>query len=181
VKAVIDEHITLNERYYKSVCYQYYNGRYLWEDLFQEFYLEFLNLKSDLVQKFHEANKLNYLGALVIRNIYSKRGQHKRYKVGETSPLFETVTIAENLNISLPQEDDTTIYDKVDFKLVQDRLAELKRNDWFKHEVLMLLQNESINGLSKRTNINRKYLTDTYKDTCNQLKKEIYGSLDKAR
>jgi len=176
VKEIIDKHIVECERYYRYICLSYYNGRYLHEDLFQELYIGFINCNKDTVLKFNNANKLNYLGGLIIRNIYSKRGYHKRHKDGCTSPLFEVSNIAELVDKTLIDEDNEfdRFIESIPFEKVGEVMNELYKEDWFSHDVFKrVVEGENIYKLSKNTTINRKYLTDTFNKTKEHLRKQF--------
>jgi hypothetical protein len=166
VKEIIDTHIIEYEKYYKFICRNYYNGRYLSDDLFQELYLCFLDADPNEVKKFADAKKLHYLGALIIRNTFGKRGYHKRQERSETSPLFELSNITELVDKRI-REDQTK---EVNLEKLMD---DLYKRDWFSHDVFMLAQNESINSLSKRTKIDRQLLTSTYKEARTYLLNRI--------
>jgi len=175
VKHLIDKHITEYERYYKSICYHYYNGRYLWEDLFQELYIGFIDCKPDTVLKFSNDGKLNYLGALILRNTFGKRGYHKKNKGSSTSNLFELSNICELVDRSLIDENSEfdEFINSIPFEKVEDIMNDLYKEDWFKHDVFIMAQKESLNSLSKRTTINRKYLTDTYRNAQRLLRTQL--------
>lgn len=94
-KAVVDKHFTDNYKYYRKVCYQYYGGRYLLEDLLHEVYLGFMKIRPELIDSFNQINKrtglnnLKNLGLLIIRSLYQKRFYKKKYERGSDSPLSE--------------------------------------------------------------------------------------------
>lgn len=176
VKSIIDKHIIEYERYYKSICYSYYNGRYLWEDLFQELYLGFVDCKPDTVLQFNSTGRLNYLGALIIRNIFSKRGYHKKHEDGRTSPLFEVSNISELVDKRMidDRDDFAEFINKIPDDKLNEIMNDLYKKDWFSHDVFKRVAlNENIHQLSKKTTINRKYLTDTYNQTKEYLQKQF--------
>ncbi len=177
VKDLIDRHIVEYERYYKSICYSYYNGRYLYEDLFQELYIGFFNCKEDVILKFSNGNRLNYLGALILRNLFSKRGYHKKHIDGQTSPLFELSNVSELVDKRIVDEDDefTKFIDSIPTELIEQKMNELYQKDWFSHDVFkrVVIEDENIYQLSKNTTINRKYLTENFNETKAYLRKQL--------
>ena len=147
----------------------------MWEDLFQEFYLAFIDVSESTILKFHSQDKLIYLGSLVIRNVHSHRGYVKRTDKGRTSNLFESCNLME-VDVRMIDEPKST-FDQLnetvsmnDFKIM---LADLYKRDWFMHDVFMMSNTKSINELSKQTTINRKYLTDARKQAQYFLKSQI--------
>ena len=162
MKQIIDKHIIEYHRYYSCVCINYYKGRYLWEDLLQELYLEFLNCNENTIAKFNEQKKLHFLGAKIIQGLYSKRGKRKEYKVG-TSNLNELSNLKEYSNLKTIQ-DETDPFAYIDDEEVKRAMDDLYKRDWFLHDVLVITQSESINNLSKRTKIDRGYLTKAIKE-----------------
>ena len=58
-KEIIDSHINQHYEYYRKQCRYQYNGRYLWEDLFQETYLKLLTIKPETIEFYNEIGKLN--------------------------------------------------------------------------------------------------------------------------
>lgn len=89
VKTIIDEHIKVNYDYYHRVCKKYYNGRYIADDMVQELYLAFLNVKEDVILKFHSVNKLKNIGGKIALSLFNKRNQGTKNAGKSTSPLHE--------------------------------------------------------------------------------------------
>lgn len=185
VKFAVDNHIVRYQRYYSAVCIEKYNGRYLWEDLFQELYLHFLKVKPEKFKPFYDQNRLHYLGGKILWYLHSKRGHRKNHADSETSPLNETCNI-ESVSFYEQKGDKENEFEPIDrFDMLIDgdqatdeialfsvdidtALNDLYTRDPFLFDVFTILQRpgESINSLSKRAKINRKFLTDSHKAAC---------------
>lgn len=186
VKSILDKHIVKYQRYYSTICISYFNGRYLWEDMFQELYLQFLKVRPETFEKFHNTDRLHFLGGKIISFLYSKRGQRKNHSDSQTSVFNETCGIIDISEyrplIELSDEGDAVVdrrrgvteiaeqpsdpLQKVDIAIVKRVVEDLYTYDPFLYDVFTFLQKESINSLSKRSGINRKYLTDSHKIAC---------------
>lgn len=109
VKTIIDEHIKVNYDYYHRVCKKYYNGRYIADDMVQELYLAFLNVKEDVILKFHSVNKLKNIGGKIALSLFNKRNQGTKNAGKSTSPLHEVPALTNH-------NDTFVVVDKNNFK-----------------------------------------------------------------
>lgn len=182
MKQHIDEHIVKFEKYYRGVCYTYYNGRYLYEDLLQELYIEFINTSPNIIRKFHVNNKLIYLGHILIRKIYSHRGYHKRYDKGKTSPLFESCHIEcldiDKIDLTSSENIESELDELInnlppDPEYIFKQLDEHEKEDYFEANIVRLSQNESLHSISKRTRISYPYIVKKYKEANENIKKRL--------
>jgi hypothetical protein len=182
MKLIIDEHVTKYKSYYASICFSYYGGRYLWEDLFQEMYLAFLKVKPEKFEDYHKKDKLRFLGGRIIGFLYSKRGQKKNHTDSCSSVLNETCSLIDVSDYRHPEafgdesefierkqrtkeviDEPSSPLSKVNLNDLQDVLNDLYAHDPFLYDVFTILQKETINSLSKKAKINRKFLTDSNK------------------
>lgn len=162
-KLIIDKHYSDNYNYYRSVCYNYYRGRYLWEDLSHELYIDFLKIKAQVIEKFHQLGKLKNIGLKLIRRLYERRFRAKRSTTnhnGEVSPLHETPGVSYAIEIS--QADNKNYLAKeLQFSKMERAIKQaLQSQDrWFDVSVFLQSQDESILSISKKTRIGRDRLT----------------------
>lgn len=171
VKAIIDEHFKSNYNYYKAVCFKFYKGRYLAEDLLHKTYEDFLNTNPETVLEFQKANKLKYLGIRIIKRLHSHKGRFKRHRDGSTSELFEVTG-------SDPNPEFVYEYVEKDHQAIERNIEKagdfIKQklqspHDFFEMAVFCQAQNESILSISNKTNINRRALTIAYDSAQKQL------------
>ena len=172
-KDIIDQHFTDNYKRYQRVCYRYYRGRYLFDDLLNEAYFEFLKVKEDVILKFHAMDKLYNIGLKIIRSLYQKRFSTKKYEgASSTSALYESKTITlhiDRLDLSNESYDESQdlLFDEVSKKIDKGLQSQ---DDWFCMTVFVKSQTESIFEMSKKTRISRPYLTKAYKEAILKLK-----------
>ena len=183
-KQIIDTHFEKNYKYYRQVCYRYYRGKYLYEDLLNESYLEFLKVKEPVIFKFSNRDKLHCIGLKIIRSLYQKRFSKANRNKGNgcnSSQLFETPSISYEIEFTEQEgKDETEIQmyferatiaiekaltypvsegkDKTPYQLVQAFLA---------------VEASSVNKISKETGISRTFITETYKQGKEYLKQEV--------
>lgn len=185
VKSIIDNHIKLNYDYYHRVCKKYYNGRYIADDMVQELYLAFLNVKEDVILKFHSVNKLKNIGGKIALSLFNKRNQGTKNAGKTTSPLHEVPTFGSCLtdddfsewSAYRPESHDYcrhTVKEK-QLSTMAEAMTKLMRNQetWFEVTVFKECQNQSILSLSKETRISRSYLTRAYNNGRELIKKEM--------
>src|SRR3954463_14146142 len=89
MRSIADAHFTENYNYYRKVCRNQFRGSYLFEDLLQETYLEFLKVKPETIEFYNEIGRLNCIVIRIIKALHNRRRNGKKNKQGETSPLFE--------------------------------------------------------------------------------------------
>lgn len=180
IKTAIDTHVVKYKRYYSSICISYFNGRYLWEDMFQELYIHFLKVRPEQIIKFHSQNKLHFLGGKILWFLYSKRGHRKNHVDSQTSTLNESANRIEYRFFD-NMDDEENATETIGFDLIDEPTDPLSKiaptdidtalNDLYSHDpflfdVFTILQKETINSLSKKADINRKFLTDSHKKAC---------------
>src|SRR5690349_13340039 len=86
----VNAHITENHDEYQAYCKSLYKGRYLYHDLFQEFYVYIQSLPESRLLKYNGEGKLKCICKLIIKRMYLRRG--RKVAGGETNPLNETCT-----------------------------------------------------------------------------------------
>lgn len=68
---IISDYVVANEKRLKNLCFRLYKGNYLWEDLFQEFYLEVLDTPKLLFDRY----SLKHVCYYKILTIYKNRNR----------------------------------------------------------------------------------------------------------
>lgn len=185
MKEIVDSHFIAHLDYYKSYCQYSYRGRYLWEDLLQETYLNFLRVKPDVLQKYSDNGRLTTIGRIIIRSLYQDRKRAKKNKNGNTSPLFEINGYSDDtrdcdtnyFEIEQAEIDFEECYNKA-LKLFERALSEpvsqgKEKSSFLKVKTFLAVQESNIYQISKQTGINRKYITDVYNEAREYIKKEI--------
>lgn len=182
-RQIVDEHFTSNYKYYRQVCYQYYRGRYLYEDLLNEAYLKFISIKPETIDKFLELNKLHCIGLKIIRSLYQKRTNGLKYSnAGGSSPLFETKGVEWSYNFiddnQTKDEKEIQLYFEKAVKTINEALTypvteSKKRTPYQLVQTFLAVQESSIGRISIETGISRPHIKETYKQAKEYLKNEI--------
>jgi len=192
---IVDAHFTSNYKRYRGICYQYYRGRYLFEDLLNESYILFRQVKPETIQRFSELDKLHCIVLKIIRSVYQKRNYSARNKPSfynkeagcNSSPLFETPTINFDLDIMCSDIDILDVTQKeLEIQKHYERATELigialqepvidqkEKSNFLKITVFLDANRSSINHIHQKTGISRTYLTQVYKEGKQLLKDEI--------
>lgn len=84
---IINNHVISNIESLKAICRAFYKGSYLWEDLFQEFYLQIVKVPDDLYLRFQV--NLKALCYLTIRDIHNERRLNKSGLEGSRKIIFK--------------------------------------------------------------------------------------------
>lgn len=182
MKVIIDRHIQDRYDYYRNICYYHFQGRYLWEDLFQETYLKLLEIKPETIEFYDSIDKLH---CIVIRTIKSLRQESKRAKKnkqGHTSPLFEI----NGLDISHGYFDESDSINEIEIqeqfekankaieKALSQPVAESKEvSDYLKIKTFVHINETNTYRVSKKTGISRQYLNQIYQQGRELLLNEI--------
>lgn len=156
-KQIIDEHYSSYYNYYRKVCYQYYDGRFLYMDLLHELYIGFLKVKEEVIKKFHSIDKLKNIGLLIIRSLFNKRNRQKNHKDGQDSPLSEIkrIDIADVTDIfmciGIEDENFEDEYDRRKDEAKLDRMNALimANRDNKDIQLLLLSTNNTIVDIAK--------------------------------
>lgn len=183
-KSIIDKHFEKNYKYYRQVCYRYYRGRYLFEDLLNESYLEFLRVKEPTINKFNEIDKLHLIGLKIIRSLYRRRYASAN-RTGEngcnSSPLFETPTLGYEVDFLQDEskdEKEIQLYFERATNLIEKSLSYpvetcKAKTPYQLVQTFLAVQESNINRVSIETGISRPFITETYKQAREFIKKEI--------
>lgn len=184
-KQIVDIHFEKNYNYYRSVCYRYYKGRYLFEDLLNESYLELLKVKENVIFDFNDKDKLHCICLKIIRSLYQKRYHPAKNNYsgnGSTSsPLFETPSIEYKIEFLIEEskdEKEIQLYFEKATNLIEKALTcpvmECKEKTPYQLvQTFLAVQESNINRVSIDTGISRPFITETYKQAKEYLKKEI--------
>lgn len=197
-KQIIDAHFVSNYNYYKRICYRYCRGSVIHEDLLHKTYEKFLEVKEEVILKFHKLNRLYNLGLRIIRSLYQKRNQLKKNKQSSTSELamvsgnfdisdyvvFASHWIDEDSEFRISNtvlkilsliEVNKTDYTEIDFLDLEKSINELLIDPDKTVGVTIFLQASeiSINELHRNSGISRYYLTEKYNEGLNNLKTHI--------
>ena len=154
-KQIIDVHFNDNYKYYRKVCYRYYSGRFIYEDLLHELYLGFFKVKEDVILQFHNIDKLKNIGLLIIRSLFQKRNQHER--TGD-SVLLEIKTIESEIDIfysiGIEDENPEDLIERKKKETQLDRMNALilanKDNEFI--QMLITSNNETLIDMAKEGN-----------------------------
>lgn len=170
--------------------------------MLQEAYLEFIKVRPEVITSAKSEEDLRNIGKKIIYCIYKHRGRCKKHVDGSTSPLFEmsnTIDFYSSTHFRIdgdweaghglnPLIDNYAIADDETQVIVKQKEKELKaeiastiifnglQDEDFDTGVFVMAQIESINAMSKRTKINRTYLTKSY----NKKREEIKTKIDEA-
>lgn len=183
-RAIVDEHFTKNYKYYRQVCYRYYRGRYLFEDLLNETYLKFIEVKEDTIFALYEIDKLHCIGLRIIRSLFQKKGRRSNTKENGnlSSVLFETPGIDYEYDFmaSDNESDEQEIQEyfekatsAIEKGLRSKSDGQKERSVYLKVSTFLAVQQSNINQISKQTGISRPYITETYRQSQAYLQKEI--------
>lgn len=186
VKFIINKHFEDNYNYYKWVCNRYFNGRYLAEDMLHETYLKFFDQREDKIRNYNDLGKLRVLGVYFIRELFSCKSQTMKHKDGRTSPLHETSSNefdferyynddkdCEMLDAEVCQEDKREEVDLIKLERIKEEIVVSIQNDDHDMNVFVMAQTQSINKISKETNINRRSIQHSYDRAQIRLKRLI--------
>lgn len=178
MSAVINQHIINHTKYYQALCKNLYRGRYLYEDLFQEFYLKFLELPAERINKLKETDKLIGTGTIIIKYLFHRRKRNKKNGLPVTT-LFETVGHKELFdsgelfdieNYSAENKYSDELADKLK-DVVGKCLADKKHEQ----DILYFLQGQeqTLTSIADGANIHRVYVSAGYNRAERLLRKEL--------
>lgn len=169
---IINAHITDRDNlaYYKGYCKKLYNGRYLADDLFQELYECLYKISEERILRYHNLNRMRYLGTKELRTFFNRRGKKKTQRA-ESSPLFEVCNLCEtNFNFESLEVEGFDYIKEERIQKAEQKISDMKQSkEWFDAEVLLLSVDQSLSQLSRDTGIKRLYLSQA----CNRAKVEI--------
>ena len=115
----------------------------------------------------------------MIRDLFNKRGQHKKHIDSRTSNLYETSNLIEYRYDDIEHSKD--LFDRLNdtiTKVELDKmLTELYKKDWFLHDIFIITNDKPINQLSRETRINRKYITDCRREAQCYLKNQLINRI----
>lgn len=143
---IINDYITANEKQLKRLCFKFFKGGYLWEDLFQEIYLRLIEVPEEKIQK----NNLGAICYTIALSLYRNRNRkHSCLKTRQYLELSENhaFTSGEYLN---------DIYDFIDNELN-------KKHGFADLLVFIQAQDESIREISRKTKLSPYTLRRYYK------------------
>lgn len=166
-KEILDKHITTNYGYYKNICWKYFKGNYLFEDLLHIVYLDIIENNLEQVVKYNDNGKLRVLIIYKIRRLFEKR-KIKCSNNRPSSPLFESKDVEDYIiqNIAYEEIEPFEI-DEYKIEKIKDFVFNQIAKDDRDTEIFVQNQfGESINSISKRTGINRPSL----KMSCDRVK-----------
>jgi RNA polymerase sigma factor (sigma-70 family) len=168
MRELINAHIISNKEFYTSYCSKLYNRRYLADDLFQEFYLNALNINEDRIRRFHETNRLKYLFIKEIKTLFNQRFRKKTVKA-PSSALFETCNSCEtNFRFEAAPNYDEQHEKTLDrmHEVITDKIRQEDPNTII---FLQVREEGTISALAKKAGLNRA----TVGKACNQAKFEL--------
>jgi hypothetical protein len=191
-KLILDKHFTDNYNYYRNVCWKYYRGRYLFEDLFHESYLLCLREREETVIRLFNVDKLHYL---VLRRIgylfrHRKSATNRKSQVHDganlSSPLFETPNVS--YEVDFPSEDNDLVLDLTEQEvrdyfekataimekaLQQPVIVTKAKTDFQKVQTVIAVLQSNVNQIHKLTGISRPFITETYNQGKQFIKEQI--------
>lgn len=177
IKEILDCHFSENIKYYNFLAKTLFKGRYIYEDLVQETYLEMINRTN---YKSLDKYYLLFIGKKIMNTLYVRRLTLKKYKCGKDSPLSELNTSLQNQSIidnlfinEVSESFDIDKYNKSVINKITGIIYEGLENDDYKTQVFIMSQIESINSISKRTGISRPNLTKARNQMINIIKEKI--------
>lgn len=190
IKEIIDDHFQSNYFYYKRVCFKYFKGRYLFEDLLHESYVKFHSTKEETVIRLNSAGKLHYGVLRIIGKLFKRRktacNRQSRFYEGNnnSSPLFETPGVSYEYDF--PTNDVDYDKDEIEIqqyfekatRIIEDTLQQPNENkkgksNYLKVKVFLEVQRTNINQISKTTGISRPFITQTYRESQQYLREQI--------
>jgi len=173
---ILNEHIIANMNFYQTKCKSLYRGRYLYEDLFQEFYLKFIELPDKKVDELKRLDKLTGAGLYIIRFLFYRRNQNKKNGLPITS-LFETagnLEIFDSFETQELSEQKNKYSDEIAEKLKQT-ISKYLANEKYELDILYWLQGQeqTLTSIAKESKINRVYVSAGYNRAEKLLKQEL--------
>lgn len=193
MKEIVDKHYSEYYKYYRRMCLQYYNGRYLSEDLLHELYFELLKVKPETVEFFDEIGKLHYIGLRIIKSLFYHKNKSKTHSA-ESSPLFETPSVSTSTMLLDSFLKDESILELNELENEIQRQFEAAQrgieqalsskespdnktpSDYLKVRVFLDANETNIHRLSKTIGVNRAYIKEVYKQGQELLKQKIHES-----
>lgn len=161
-KQIIDKHFSDNYNYYRFVCYKYYKGRYLFEDLLHELYFKLLNEKEFKILKYHKDEKLKVLVIYRLRDLFRSRSKNN---------------LSEKCNFELLEKDFVYLQDE-EPEINENKMELIKNSVWSQlaksdidMQVFVASQAEPIYLIAKRSGISTTKLTSCKNRAALKLKR----------
>lgn len=147
---IINQYVIANEARLKNLCKRMYHGNDLWQDLFQEFYIDVVNVNDNLFNRY----SLKQLCYWRIVTVYKNRQRYDSLK------HFNTTDLIEERGEEIPYITD--IEEFID--------AELNKPHGFA-PMLVFMQSldEPLREISRKTSINVRFLSEYKREAQKKL------------
>lgn len=155
-----------NEQFYRDFCRNLYRGRYLHDDLFNDFYLKLVEM-PDKVKEYSDKDNLKNLCCATIWYLWSKRGR-------------KSSLLNEVCNLELTQDIPSDSEGEYDIEQASLIINDILKNRETLVPVLITLQaqDESLRSIERKTGIGRNTLSKRYKEGFEIIKNRFKNELN---